>query len=334
MAKFDSTAVVRDMVAKSPSAPARTIAKALHKKYPHEFHSVEAARTRVRHVLGLNGAKRLGSLPDKSLVRPPRPAGFGSKLPDGIKQVPPPLQVDGEGRWLVISDVHIPYHDKPALTAAIEYGLKHECRNLLINGDWYDFYKLSEFSKDPKARDPEAELAIGREALLELSPMFPGRKLFKVGNHEERYEAYMRRRTPELAGDSYFSLENYLRLKESGFEYVAGRQYIRLGRLPVLHGHEFMRSFAPPVNAARGLYLKLKESALCSHHHTRSMHTEQSGLAKHASTCYSIACLCDLSPAYAPVNNYMHGFAVILLDKSGDYVVWNKQIINGVVTES
>lgn len=325
--------LVKSMIKKNPNMPARTMAKILMNKYPQYFLELDKTRSSIRYYLGLLGKTNRNCSP-KELHRPKRKPGFGNNICEGIKQVPEALKITEPGKWLIISDVHIPYHDKPALTAAIEYGIKHGCKNILINGDWYDFYKLSNFSKDPLARDPSKELKTGRKALKWISDNFPGRKLFKAGNHEERYETYLRQRAPELAGDAHFALERYLRLKNLNFEFISGRRYVTLGKLPVLHGHEVIRSFAPPVNAARGLYLKLKESALCSHFHTRSMHTEQSGIAKHSVTCYSIGCLCDLSPAYSPFNSYTHGFAIVIIDKNGNFVVWNKQILNGVVTET
>lgn len=33
-----------------------------------------------------------------------------------------PLRIDGPRKILMLSDIHIPYHDVPAVAAAIDYG--------------------------------------------------------------------------------------------------------------------------------------------------------------------------------------------------------------------
>jgi hypothetical protein len=99
------------------------------------------------------------------------------------------------------------------------------------------------------------------------------------------------------------------------------------GKLPILHGHEWFGGFAPPVNPARGLFLKAKESCIIGHHHRSSEHSEKN-LSGQVTTTWSTGCLCGLQPEYAPYNNYNHGFAHVIVSSDGNYQVKNIRIID------
>ena len=104
---------------------------------------------------------------------------------------------------------------------------------------------------------------------------------------------------------------------------------IGVGKLLIIHGHEFGGGFSSPVNPARGAYLKAKDCVLMGHEHRTSEHTEQSALGTTV-TCWSMGCLCNLRPAYRPFNKWNHGFAT--LDLSGpDWRIENKRIVDGRV---
>ena len=105
----------------------------------------------------------------------------------------------------------------------------------------------------------------------------------------------------------------------------------RLGKLPVYHGHELPQGMSSPVNPARGLWMRVQESLICGHWHRTSEHTESTGLEKRLSSCWSLGCLCDLSPDYAIVNRWNHGFAVVDVEADGNYEVHNHKIIKGKV---
>jgi hypothetical protein len=108
---------------------------------------------------------------------------------------------------------------------------------------------------------------------------------------------------------------------------IEDKQIAYAGKLPILHGHEWYGGFAPPVNPARGLYMKAKESAIVGHHHRTSEHTEKS-LSGEVTTTWSMGCLCGLEPEYAPYNNYNHGFAHVQVSSNGNYQLKNIRIID------
>jgi len=233
----------------------------------------------------------------------------------------------GNNNVLVLSDIHIPYQDNKALELALNYGLEHKVNAIYLNGDTIDMYQGSRFVKDRRLRDLAGELELTRQFLKTLQKTFKCPIYFKIGNHEKRWEDYLKLKAPELLGIDDFKLEQILRFREYGVTLVKDRQIAYLGKLPVLHGHEWFAGFAPPVNPARGLFLKAKESSLIGHHHTTSEHTEKS-LGGKITTCWSTGCLSGLEPEYNPFNKYNHGFAHVKFDKNGDYHVKNMRIID------
>lgn len=234
-------------------------------------------------------------------------------------------------KLLVISDLHIPYHNKKALNAAILYGLREKVDGILINGDLTDFYQGSRFEKDPRKRGLKAEIEETRLFLKTLRKNFGGYIVFKPGNHDERWEKYLMIKAPELLDMAEFRLETILHLKECDIEITREKQKIQHGKLNFLHGHEFPSGMAAPVNPARGFFLKAKVSIVGGHHHQTSEHTEPD-LNDKIVTAWSTGCLCELHPKYMPYNKWNHGFGINeLIDEEGNFRFRNYRISNGEV---
>ncbi len=243
------------------------------------------------------------------------------------------VEVDRDSLCLVMGDIHIPYHSMSGLRAALDYGKKAEPDIVFLNGDTIDFHRLSRFQKDPRSRSAKKEIEKTNELLDAIDERFPkARKILKNGNHDERYENYVASCAPEIWGivSEAASLDKLLELEDRGWEYVSEKRPVYLGKLTVLHGHEFPMSLIGPVNAARGLFLRTKASAMVNHHHQVSEHSEPDVRNKLITT-WSVGCLCELHPAYARFNKWAHGFATVRMATSGDFEVKNFRINDGVV---
>jgi hypothetical protein len=239
-----------------------------------------------------------------------------------------PVTVQGPARVLILPDVHIPYHDEGALRLAVERGRKWAPTHVLLNGDWIDFYGASSFVTDPKQRDLAGELRDANKGFEWLRKQFRKAEiLFKLGNHEERWDRYLYTRAPELVGTLVSSLEAQLPAAPAP---IGSKTSVLLGKLLVLHGHEYRFAIQNPVSPARGLQLRVKTTALCSHFHQRSEHSTRDGHGKLLTT-WSTGCLCQLSPDYLPRNEWSHGFAMVEVDKNGAFDVQNLRIIDGKV---
>ena len=101
-----------------------------------------------------------------------------------------PYRIKGPARILIVSDVHVPFHDPGAIEASIDFAQSQgEISHVLVNGDLLDAYHLSTFEKDPKVRrlSEEIDQAIqihGATGVSQWSPLS---------------EMYMQQRTLRLA---------------------------------------------------------------------------------------------------------------------------------------
>ena len=304
----------------------RAIARLLKKDFPLDF-TENNARSMVQYIRGERN-NRNGELEPRSEKTKKQFMKRNFELPESDYEERQNFIIPkGQNNILILSDIHFPYQDNKALQLALQYGIENKVNCVYLNGDTLDMYHGSRFVKDRRKRDLASELQIGRDFLKMLQETFKCPIYFKIGNHEKRWEDYLRIQAPELLGIADFELETILRFREFGVTLVKDKQIAMAGKLPIMHGHEWQGGFAPPVNPARGLYMKAKESCIIGHHHRTSEHTEKS-LKGEVTTTWSTGCLCGLQPDYAPYNNYNHGFAHVQTDKDGNYHLKNIRIIN------
>lgn len=322
--------IIADIIREFPDEQNRTIARIAHKKYPTVFPTVDSARDVVRTARGARGEKvRRQSLPDLK-----KPIGWQQNvMPRTLSKKRENVVIKGKHKILVLSDIHIPYHDEKAVEAAIEYGKKQKPDIILLNGDIGDFYAVSRHDKDPRrSLFLSDELDLIRQFLFWLRKQFPkARILYKIGNHENRLERFLVKEAPALIGTTDFEIASLLRFDELRIECVGSLNLVKLGKLSVYHGHELPQGMSSPVNPARGIWMRVQETMMAGHWHRVSEHTETTGISKQVSSCWSTGCLCDLSPDYAIVNRWSHGFAIVEVQEDGEFEVHNHKIIKGRV---
>lgn len=331
------TTLVRDACQAYPALPSRTLARKLLHDHPGVWPNLEAARYAVLHRRGRlsprRGATRARCPAPIASTTPGHAWNPQGYLPKSEERpfLPHVVTVDRDTRALILGDIHLPYHNLPALTAAIEEGRRQDCRLLILNGDTIDFHRISRFQKHPSAPDANVEINRANQLLDALDELFPkARKIWKDGNHDERYDHYLMSGAAEVYGllKGKASLQHHLELAERGWDYVSEKRPIYLGQLTLIHGHEYPTPVLGPVNAARGLFLRTKASAMVSHHHQTSEHTEPTIRDKMITT-WSLGCLCELHPMYARFNKWNHGAATVELAKDGDFRVHNFRIHAG-----
>jgi predicted phosphodiesterase len=316
---------------KFSSADSRTLSRKIFKENKSVWKDAETIRSSIRYYRGQKGGVSrkdvLGSPVKDKFFKKGKTEAW-NKIPEGEKHLDwdNPVVVKGK-KALVLSDVHIPYHDKEALVLALEEGQRAKVDVIYLNGDILDCYQLSRWVRDPRMRRFGEELTTARKVLSLIRKNFPKAKIyFKHGNHELRYELYMIQKAPELLDIPEFELNSILRLKQMDITPVGAREWAKIGKLPIAHGHEGGRSFTNPVSASRGIFLKSIESILVGHYHQPSSYTDNTWTGKPI-TCWSTGCLCDLHPTFMPKNKWAHGFAIVeLIDNKGNYIVENKRI--------
>jgi predicted phosphodiesterase len=326
------TGIVREIVARHPDAPARTLARRIVDETGGAI-TLEQARSRVRGVCGINGRRNLKQ-GDPTLHRPARAAGQKVELPPSQAEPWLPHDLGIVGRIGVLSDIHIPYHDETALRAAVDHLQGERIDALLLNGDWADFYSISRHEKNPKHRNFKNELAAGRQFLKWVRGEFPDIPItVKLGNHEERWERWLWEHAPEISDDPIMGIGNWYGLESLGMTLVKDKRIVLAGALPILHGHEKGNGISSPVNQARGAFLRLHHTVLEGHGHRTSTHSEPDMMGRET-VCFSTGCLCDMRPAYAVLNKWNHGFALIEVKADGEFDVANLRVQAGKVRQS
>jgi len=183
--------------------------------------------------------------------------------------------------------------------------------------------------KDPRKRSVAHELQALNE-FLDVLQQFNAKIIYKLGNLDERYEHYLMLKAPELLDIPEFKFENLLKAGERKMDVVGEKRIIKANKLNIIHGHEYPSVFSP-VNIARGLYMKGKVSAMQGHNHQVSEHTE-TDMNGEITTTWSLGCLCELNPAYMPLNRWSQGFAMVDLSDNGkDFEVRNYRIFKGKI---
>ncbi len=323
--------MARQLIRRYPDHPARSLARSLVEKSNHAI-TLEAARSRIRSEFGTCG-KRGSKQP--AFKRAPRSPGEGIAAPQSIAKPWLRYDLDAAGPIGIISDIHIPYHSDTALAAAIARLKRDRIRALLVNGDAVDFYSISRWEKNPAERNFKRELEQSRQFFGWLRQEFRRIPIVaKCGNHEERYRHWLYQHAPEISDMPEMGLEKWLHLERHGIELVDDQRPVMLGKLTVLHGHELPRQLASPVNAARGAWVRTKATVLVGHHHRTSGHSEPN-MWHEETFSWSTGCLADLTPEYARINAYNHGFAVCDVAADGSFDVRNYRIASdGAVRSS
>lgn len=176
---------------------------------------------------------------------------------------------DGE-IWAVLSDIHFPHEDRPALNIAIEITEKVGADSIVLNGDVMDISCLSDHEKDPDAPkkfDKECESA---NWFIDWVNTRGDNTTWTFGNHERRWHRYLFRRTPELYGQPLPLTKRFKGKVLDGK--LSEFPKIRAGNLVIEHGDSFWpRGTFTPANPAVNVLDKAPDqTTIIGHVHKES----------------------------------------------------------------
>lgn len=249
------------------------------------------------------------------------------------ESLPHRIQEGGKYKMLLMNDIHIPFHDKKAVEAAIRQGKKAGCQVVMLNGDIMDQHNVSRYPHDGSKLTYVEEIESGVKLLEYVRQEFPKAEIvFKEGNHEERLDKYILSRSLSLFGLKAMTLKSLVKADNVGVEWIGDQRVIHAGKLRIIHGHEYGSGAYAPVNAARWLMLRARRPAICGHLHQTSEQIEMNIDQEQLAT-WSVGCLCGLSPRYRRLNaKWNHGFAIVSVERNGEFEVHNQRIVKGKVT--
>jgi len=103
---------------------------------------------------------------------------------------------------LIIPDCHIPYHHRKAYALMLKVARHVKPKEIIILGDYADFYAVSSYAKDPRLPSMlKEEIDAVNDHLDQLDELFPkAKKVYIEGNHENRLERYLCEKAPALFG--------------------------------------------------------------------------------------------------------------------------------------
>lgn len=319
--------LARAALLKFPKASENSLAKKLCSENPTVFPSVDSARNAIRWHGGKNRCRgEISKNPIKRETAFTAANNFGLEESDE-REWTPYILPSSANNILVLSDIHFPYHNVKALSCAIDFGIKNKVNAIMLNGDIMDCYQLSAFEKDPRKRRFAEELKMVKDFLKSLTTNMKAKVFYKLGNHEERWQRFLRIHAPQICEMDEFRLKVILDMDIMGIELIEDKRIVKAGKINIMHGHEFGK-MSSAVNPARTFYLKAKQNVICGHLHQPSEHTEPN-LNGELTTAFSVGCLCELHPDYAPINRWAHGFAHLIINKDQTFRARNYRIIDG-----
>lgn len=261
----------------------------------------------------------------------PEAASAWREMPAGLREAHAPIDYSRVSRpVVVVSDVHLPFHDRELIARQAELARAVNAGLFVINGDLFDFYQLSRFEKDPDLSPVAKELEAGRKYGELLRRTLPAdcEVVWVEGNHDERFAKYLRANAGELRGVAAVQLPALLGYDRLGVRVVGGKRGLCYRGVQILHGHELSHGSGTPRCPAKTALNKAFADILIGHHHVTDQYhenTRSGGLIR----AWTTGCSCQLHPEYARVNRWNHGFAVLWPDGRRSARVENLFFRNG-----
>ena len=327
----ESTKIILEYLEKFKDTPSKAIARKIYGENAGFFEHLEIVYTRVRYYRGQLGTHARNKMANKQFIQPLK-ANFMKtelNLPESHTKSRGTFTFPTGCKKLgVFGDVHIPFHDNIALEAMFNKFEEENVDSILINGDLLDFYQLSFHEKDPRQVHFKDEIEAGKEFLAYIRDRFAGIPIYYItGNHENRFERYLRIKASELLDMDEFRLDVILHVAEYRIEVIPFRSKVVFGDYTIEHGDKIPG--AGGVVPARTLLMRLKANSIVNHFHKSSESSQRVfGVGEPTVIkAYSLGCLCDLNPEYMEINEWNHGFAI--MKKVDDTVTVSNYRIEG-----
>ncbi len=223
-----------------------------------------------------------------------------------------------EDRFNIISltDWHIPFHDKKALSAALDFTEAIQ-PNILILHELHDFYSLSRFSKDPGRIDSlQSELDEVAGHLDELRHRCPAARIILLkSNHLDRLKHYLWDCAQALSSLRALEITSMLGLDQFDIEY---KDCFIHNNFLFKHGNLVSKDSGM---TARREFMAEGMSGVSGHTHRLAQiyHRDRTGDYQWIES----GCLCDLQPEYEDgrIANWQHGISIVSFDEDSVFAM-------------
>jgi predicted phosphodiesterase len=229
-------------------------------------------------------------------------------------------------KWIVISDVHRPFHNKILWSKVLKLikDMGTGLHGIVVAGDYLDLYTLGSYNTESLANlsglTLQDEYIDGLEGIDDLTSALhkKAKKLFLFGNHEDRYFRHIKEKDNAKYGGALLNPIEALYLHEKGWEVKTDwmSDYFTLGNhLDVIHG------IYTSVHAAKTHLDKTNHSVMFGHTHRVQCHHSGNKAA------YNIGGLYDINSkgfTYMPRfqrETWANGFALVNINDDGEFYV-------------
>jgi len=240
-------------------------------------------------------------------------------------------------KWLVISDIHRPFHNKTLWKKVLKLikDMGTGLHGIILAGDYLDLYTLGSYNTESLANlsglTLQDEYIDGLEGIDELDSALhkKAKKIYLYGNHEDRYFRHIKEKDNAKYGGALLNPVEALYLYEKGWEVKTDWQsdYVTLGEhLDVIHG------IYTSVHSAKTHLDKTSHSVMFGHtHRVQCYHTGNRA-------AYNIGGLYDINSKgflYMPRlqrETWANGFALVNINNDGEFYVeqinvWNDSFL-------
>lgn len=240
-------------------------------------------------------------------------------------------------KWIVISDVHRPFHNKILWTKVLKLikDMGTGLHGIILAGDYLDLYTLGSYNTESLANlsglTLQDEYIDGLQGIDDLEQVLhkKAKKVYLYGNHEDRYFRHIKEKDNAKYGGALLNPVEALYLYEKNWTVLTDWQsdYFTLGEhLDVIHG------IYTSVHSAKTHLDKTGHSVMFGHtHRVQCYHAGNKA-------SYNIGGLYDINSKgflYMPRlqrETWANGFALVNINIDGEFYVeqinvWNDSFL-------
>jgi hypothetical protein len=210
-------------------------------------------------------------------------------------------------RLVIVSDLQYPFHDQRIWAAVSRFIDDFDPNVMVWNGDIADVYSLSVFNKNPLREFNFAqETNYFKQFMTDHRERWNNAQHYYLyGNHEDRWDQHISRRTPELAG--LINFNRAIGLDDLGIHSLPYGGVLDYLGFAITHGS---RVSSLPSGTARAHAIAVGGSGVVGHSHRVGCYSFTDLRGQHA--WLEQGCLCRLDPDWVKQRptNWQHGFVI------------------------
>ena len=190
-------------------------------------------------------------------------------------------------RYLVISDLQVPYHHEAAVKNVIKLARREKFDSVLVVGDEIDFQSISKWSEQTPlaySEDLHADRELCKQILWDLGEYSPEMHVIRSNHTDRLYNTLLK--VPGLINLPELQYPAFMGFAEMGITYHKTAYEFYPGWV-LCHGDEGSMSQHAGVTSLN-LAKKFGKSVLAGHSHRLGMSAYSEGINGHSRTLYGV----------------------------------------------